>query len=155
MQHPHQFLHWQMFMQDDVRYQCSHLQLLCYFMWLQFMIGQKQVWTFLNVFQDNCWIWRRWAFSIICICTIVFKVNKSFLKLRVRIICIKFGRNSCSDTTMSLLSTLLSHLSINHENRCFTNLTLNLLSVTLSSHVHRFTFYSIHVTQKSIFLSSS
>ena len=46
--------------------------------------------VFFGVFWDNCWIWVTWAFSIICVCTTVFKVsmaplNHYFWWSRVRI----------------------------------------------------------------------
>ena len=52
-----------------------YLQLLCYRMQYQFMIGQNKFVEFFGVFWDNCWIWATWAFNIICVCTTAFKVS--------------------------------------------------------------------------------
>ena len=51
-----------------------YLQLPCYFMQLQFIIGQNEFVEFFGVFRDNCRIWVTWAFSIVCICMTMFKV---------------------------------------------------------------------------------
>ena len=52
-----------------------YFQLLCFLMQLQFTIGQNEFVEFFDVFHDNCRIWETWAFSIICVCTIAFKVS--------------------------------------------------------------------------------
>ena len=55
-----------------------YLQILCYLQQLQFKIGQNEFVEFFFVFfRDNCCIWRTWAFSIICVCTIAFKISIS------------------------------------------------------------------------------
>ena len=54
----------------------------------------KQVCGVFGVFRYNCWIWVTWVFSIICVCTTVFRVsippcNHRFWWSRVQIILIK------------------------------------------------------------------
>ena len=54
--------------------------------------AKTSLWS--GVFQDNCWTWVTWAFSIICICTTIFKVSMwplhhCFQRSRVRITLIK------------------------------------------------------------------
>ena len=76
-QHPlwTQLSHWQMFMQNGEYTAFWYLQFLCYFTQLQFTIGQNEFVEYFVFFWDNCRIWAIWAFSIICICTTIFKVS--------------------------------------------------------------------------------
>ena len=85
-QHPFSTLvsHWQMFMQNGKYSALWYFQLLC----------QNEFVKFFVVFLDNCRIWVTWEFSIICICTAVFKVsipllNHYFQWCRIRITLIK------------------------------------------------------------------
>ena len=85
-----QLSHWQIFMQNGEYTTFWYLQLICYLAQLQFTISQNKFVEFFSVFQDNCWIWVTWAFSIICVCTTVFKVsipplNRCFRQSRVQI----------------------------------------------------------------------
>ena len=73
--HLEQFSHWQMFMQNCEYTAFWYHHLLCYLTQLQFMIGQNEFGNFFGVFQDNCWIWATWVFSIICVCMTTFKVS--------------------------------------------------------------------------------
>ena len=90
-----QLSHWQMFMQNGEYTVIWYLlQLLCYLMQLQFMISQNKFVELFAVFRDNCQIWVTWAFSIICVSMIMFKVsilplNHCFRWRRVRITFIK------------------------------------------------------------------
>ena len=70
-----QLSHWQMFMQNGEYTAFWYLQLLCYLTQLQFKIVQNEFVEFFGVFQDNWRIWVTWVFSIICICTTMFKVS--------------------------------------------------------------------------------
>ena len=95
-QHPlwTQLSHWQMFMQNGEYTTFWYLQLLCYLMQLQLTISQNEFVEFFGVFQDICRISVTWAFSIICVCTTMFKVSippltHCFWWSRVRIILIK------------------------------------------------------------------
>ena len=86
--------HWQMFRQNGKYTAFCYLQLFCYLTQLQFKIGQNELVEFFGVFQDNCWTWVTWTFSIICVCTTTFKasippLNHCFQWSRVWIILIK------------------------------------------------------------------
>ena len=70
-----QLSHWQMFMQNGEYTAFWYRQLLCYVMQLQFTIGQNEFVEIFGVFRDNCRIWATWVFSIICVCTTMFKVS--------------------------------------------------------------------------------
>ena len=70
-----QLSHWQTFMQNDEYTAFWYLQLLCYLTQLQFTIGQNECMECFGVFQYNCRNWMTWEFSIICACTIAFKVS--------------------------------------------------------------------------------
>ena len=88
-----QLSHWQMSMQNGKYTVFWYLQLLCYLVQLQFMIGQNEFVELFGVFRDNCRIWATWAFSIICVCTTTFKVsippfNCCFWQSRVQIMTI-------------------------------------------------------------------
>ena len=93
-----QLSHWQMFMQNGEYTAFWYLPLLCYLTQLQFTIGQNEFVEFFVfffcVFRDNRRIWATWTFSIIFVCTTVFKVsipllNRWFWRGRVRITLIK------------------------------------------------------------------
>ena len=81
-QHPlwTQHSHWQMFLQNGEYTTFWYLQLLCYLMHLQFTISQNEFVEFFAVFWDNWQIWVTWTFSIICVCTTVFKVSIPLFK---------------------------------------------------------------------------
>ena len=88
-----QLSHWQMFMQNGECTAFWYIQLLCYLMQLQFTIGQNEFVEFL-VFSRTTAELATWAFSIICVCSTVFKINipplnHCFRWSRVRITLIK------------------------------------------------------------------
>ena len=70
-----QLSHWQMFMQNGEYTAFWYLQLLCYLMQLQFMIGQNKFIEFFGVFWNNCRIWTTWTFSSLFVCMTAFKVS--------------------------------------------------------------------------------
>ena len=120
-----QLSHWQMFIQNGEYTAFWYLQLLCYLMQLQFMIGQNEFVEFFGVFQDNCRILVTWASSIIGVCTTVFKVsipllNNFFWWSRVWIILIK--PLLCLNSIFSHQKTMLYQHTKFRFFHCFENL---------------------------------